>query len=237
MFIYPVNSKGILKQVVCADGKEIYLFGDYIRSNGRRWNLYHGAHEYLWVERHLFPSKLFLGLFHNVLCRPQFLHAGYHGEHHLDVAENTGPYNTLKLCLKYLRLLDTKPDSPEPHRRIHLGGKLYMGKEFIASYIQCAYDCWMGRNFFRNIFIYLKMLIFGRKALPVEVHKLCPVESYPLSPVVNKRRNFINHFYVPHKPYPSSVLHLSRQLFIMVEQLFVIEILPLFFLILFYNLF
>ena len=110
LLVHPVHRQRVLDQIIGADAEKLHVSGQGIGHNGRRGSFDHRPDFQVLVERDVFPTQLGFALFDQLVGLLQFLQAGNHRVHHLQVAFGAGPQNRPELRAEDVAFLQGDAD-------------------------------------------------------------------------------------------------------------------------------
>src|SRR5580765_2665681 len=108
--VQTIHSQRVLDQVVSSHAEELGALGQGFGRDRGRGDLDHDANFQVWIKRNSFRLELPLIFLDQFVSLDQFVQAGNHGVHDLDVAFNTGAENGSKLRSEYISLLQAESD-------------------------------------------------------------------------------------------------------------------------------
>ena len=132
-FIQPIDRQRVLNEVVGADAEKLHPFGEAAGGQRCGRDFDHRAGLQVLVERDVFVPQLSFVNFDQGVGLVEFIQAGDHGIHYLDVASSARTQDGAELVPKDLALLQAKPDRAPAEERIHLLRHLQMGEKFVTA--------------------------------------------------------------------------------------------------------
>ena len=125
-------------------------------------NFDHRADFQVFVERDFFRAQFGLAFLDERVGLVQFVQAGNHRIHHLDVALGAGAQDGAELGAKQFRLREAEPDGAPAEKRIHLLRELQVRGKFVAAQIERADDDRLRLQRGGDLAINLILLLLGR---------------------------------------------------------------------------
>jgi len=122
----------------------------------------------MFIERHPFPAQFGFVFFQQRVGLFQFVEAGDHGVHDLDVALGAGAEDGAELGAKDVALLQGNANGAPAQEGVELGRHLHVGQELVAPGVQGADDHGAGLQDGGRLPVGLVLLLFVGQAIAFE---------------------------------------------------------------------
>ena len=206
LFIYPIDRKRILNEIVCPDTEKIDLACKRACTDGSAWDFDHRANFDSFSHLDLRAAQLLFAFLEHADGAAQFIQPRDHRKHDLDIAHGAGAENGAQLRFENVLILETKPDSAPAKERVQLIADVHCtSSQFIAAEIKCSNDQRIRTYALRNLSVGFVLLVLAWQGFAIQIKKLGAIKSDSLRAVGGNRIDVLRKFDICRKNNVTSI--------------------------------